>query len=538
MPLPTSYLELRDVQALDGRPWIPLRLVVESKLETEDPDTMRLEEWTGIATAAVEDAHRATASTMSWTGDLDMTPHRSAVEQWGYSAADVFRSGSTPIGINLVIDQHVEEERRSVWHLHPDLVVALGLVRDGDTWFRPEEGWAEVARLANNDEGSPVRLEIKSEFLRDYLAARGMALFCSSYRERVSVTMAAPAAGWPGGSLDETNGNDRRECMTLPSQYPDPTGLHWTRGALWRTEWVAAGTLSTRVRGDTDPHTTTFALKADGTRATAPELIGSNAWLYFDPSVVAALLRHRGGRLSWATRETGTLGATACGVHFGVNRLGLVTVFAKDIGQLMPWEQRIWAAHNVTPDGGVSEELFAAQMMVTPAATVAPERFLAASIAALDTAFRTKHGAPLLRDHDSIPAIFKRANRFLAAEPGGLPELSKELTRLFAERVDVDAVIAALPLTLAKGERKPGSLKAVERLAAKHSSAAEAGTVMAPLFGIYDLRLADAHLGDGMVASGKSRARVVDTDPRAMQGRQLIQSYVDSLEAVTALLSK
>lgn len=538
MPLPTSYLELRDVQALDGRPWIPLRLVVESELETEDPDIVRLEEWTGIATAAVEDAHRATASKMGWTGDLDMTPHRSGVERWGYSAADVFRSGSTPIGINLVIDQHVEEERRSVWHLHPDLVVALGLMRDGDIWFRPEEGWAEVARLVNGDEGSPVRLEIKSEFLRDYLAARGMALFCSSYRERVAVTVTAPATGWPGDSLNEAKGSDRRECMTLPSEYPDATGLHWTRGALWRTEWVAAGAFSTRVRGDTDPHTTTFALETDGTRATAPELIGSNAWLYFEPTVVAALLRHRGGRLRWATEETGAVGATAYGVHFGVNRLGLITVFAKDIGQLKPWEQRIWAAHNVTPDGGVSEELFAAQMMVTPAATVAPERSLATSIDVLDAAFRAKHGAPLLRGHDSLPAILKRANRFLAAETGGLPGLSKELTRLFAERVDVDAIVAALPLTLAKGERKPGSLKAVEKLAAKHGTAADAATIMAPLFGIYDLRLADAHLGDGMVASGKSRAGVIDTDPPAMQGRQLIQSFVDALQAVTALVAK
>lgn len=45
--------------------------------------------------------------------------------------------------------------------------------------------------------------------------------------------------------------------------------------------------------------------------------------------------------------------------HFGVNDLGLITVFAKDIGRLDPWEQRIWSAHNVTPDGGPSRELVA-----------------------------------------------------------------------------------------------------------------------------------------------------------------------------------
>jgi hypothetical protein len=84
------------------------------------------------------------------------------------------------------------------------------------------------------------------------------------------------------------------------------------------------------------------------------------SWLYFDPTIVAALLRHRGGRLRWLTAETGGLGATSHGVHFGVNRLGLITVYAKDIGGLQAWEQRLWSAHNVTPDGGVSRELFAA----------------------------------------------------------------------------------------------------------------------------------------------------------------------------------
>lgn len=61
--------------------------------------------------------------------------------------------------------------------------------------------------------------------------------------------------------------------------------------------------------------------------------------------------------------------------------------------------------------------------------------------------------------------------------------------------------------------------------------------MMAPLFGIYDLRLADAHLGSSLVASGKARAGVEDAVPPAMQGRQLLQSFVDTLRLVTDVLA-
>src|SRR5258708_6442450 len=131
--------------------------------------------------------------------------------------------------------------------------------------------------------------------------------------------------------------------------------------------------------------------------------------------------------------------------------------------------------------------------------------------------------------------LLRRAHRFQAAEADGLFELSKEMTRLFAERIDVDAIVAQL--TLPKGDRKPGSLKELEKLVAHLRSDVEAQNMMAPLFGICDLRLADAHLGSSLVASGKARAGVDDAAPPAMQGRQLLQSFVDTLRLVTDVLA-
>lgn len=530
-----SYFELRDIRPLDGQTWIPLRQTTETRIDPPTPAIASLEEYTGIATAAIENMYRTAATKLGWSDGLDLDAHRAEVEAWGYKSADIFRDWQSSLGINLVIDQFVEETGLAIWHLHPDLIVALGLVREEDRWFRPEEGWAEVVRLERDVERKPVKIEIRAEHLCDYLAARGMALYCSSYRERVMVSSVTPPLSWPKGNFQEASGNDQREGIIKIADYPDPADHFWSRGALWRTEWVEAGNLSTRVRGDADPHISTFALANDGTRVPATKLGKSIDWLYFAPTVVSPLMRHRGARLSWFSQETGSLGATRNSVHFGLNTLGLITVFAKDIGLLAPWEQRIWSAHNVTPEGGVSAELFAAQMEVNPASTVAAETRLESSLGQLDAAFTAKHGKPLLRDHETLPSLLRRTHRFQAAEADGILELAKELTRLFAERVDIDAVLTIVPL--AKGEKKIGSLKALERLVAHHSTVDEAKAMMAPLFGIMDLRIADAHLGSSNVVSGLARAAVDANSPATNQGRQMIDSFVDTLAAITMILA-
>lgn len=530
-----QYFELRDMRRFEGQTWIPLRQATETSIDPPVPTVGPLEEFTGIATAAIEDTHHAAAAKLGWSDGLGLDAHRAGVETWGYKCADIFRDWNTPLGINLVIDQFVEEAGLLIWHLHPDLVVALGLVREEDRWFRPKEGWAEVVRLERDVKGKPVKIEIRAEHLRDYLAARGMALYCSSYHERVMVSSVRPPLPWAKGHFQEATGDDLREGIIKKAEYPHLNNHFWSRGALWRTEWVMAGAMSTRIRGDADPHISSFALANDGTRVPATALGNSIDWLFFAPTVVLPLLRHRGAQLRWFSQETGLLGATKYGVHFGLNTLGLITVFAKDIGKLAPWEQRIWAAHNVTPEGGVSAELFAAQMEVNPASTIAPEARLDDAQAALNTAFAAKHGQPLLRDHETVPSLLRRAHRFQAAEADGVLELAKELTRLFAERIEVDAILTIVPL--AKGEKRIGSLKALERLVAHHSSADEAKSMMAPLFGIMDLRIADAHLGSSNVASGLARAAVNAKSPAATQGRQMISCFVDTLAAITGALA-
>ncbi len=67
--------------------------------------------------------------------------------------------------------------------LSPDLIVALRLIKEGNNWVRPEENFIVVARETFDAIGGHCLIEIKREYLIDYLAARNLSLRLAYYRQ-------------------------------------------------------------------------------------------------------------------------------------------------------------------------------------------------------------------------------------------------------------------------------------------------------------------------------------------------------------------
>ena len=532
--LSPSFFELDDVPAAQGRTWIALRHDGDIERDSPFAGIGAIREYSGIATLAVLSAERSMVDKLTWS-EIDISTHSPSLERGIYRQADVHCDWSDErriIGTRLVVAQGKGGFERQTWHLHHDLTVALKLEREGDTWFRPDEGWIEVARLKRNKEGSPVLLEIRAEMLSDYLAARGMALFLSSYHERSAYFVHRPSYSWASDSREWATGRDNREVYITDADFPpDPSFRFRGLGALWRTEWFKPGSQSVRVRGDAEPDEVSFAVGTNGERKTAAQCISTMTYLAFKPTLVPALLHFRSGSLHWYSRDTGAIAAADTGIHFGVNALGLVTIFAKDIAKLDGWEQRVWAAHSTPLDGGASRELFDAQMNCKPANTKAPEAQIGGVLASLNEAFRTRFSVPVLRDHGSVDTIIRRTHRFRAVEQDGLLALAKELNRLLMERLDLHALRG--PAGVAAKE-KLRELKTLERLVAKSLGEAPARTAMAPLFGINDLRHADAHLGCSLVASGLERAKVEAPDTHPVeQGCQLLETFIATVREIS-----
>jgi hypothetical protein len=248
-----------------------------------------------------------------------------------------------------------------------------------------------------------------------------------------------------------------------------------------------------------------------------------------------ALAARRGGSLGWYTRHTGYVACSpGDGVHFGINPLGLVNVYAKDVALLPDWQQRIWAGHNVAPDGGVSDELLASQMRARPASTKAPERYLAAGLRRLGEVLEEKAGiVGALRNHRDIADLVRRAHRFRATDRAGLLSLAKDLARLTADSLDAAAIQKRL-----KPPKDPkwGSLKSLEHLLATQVGSDEARAVMGSLFGIYDLRLADAHLPSREVDDALDKVGIDKAAPYAFQGYQLMRACVDTIYITIKIL--
>lgn len=90
-------------------------------------------------------------------------------------------------GWHPVLVQYIEVERVHELHINQVIVLALGLKRVGDAWVRPEEDYIEVIKLIRDSDSKAIRMEIRAEFLKDYLCATNSGLILHTYQSRKAV---------------------------------------------------------------------------------------------------------------------------------------------------------------------------------------------------------------------------------------------------------------------------------------------------------------------------------------------------------------
>ena len=577
-----GWFEMKDIRRrnLAAVVWIPLRAARAVERVGQFGFVGFREDWLGARSLAVPADNRSDALTLSWDAIGTHHNHAGYVDNGRYIPADVYEDFQGRFaGVHLVLKQRGGGSERSEWHLHQDFVTTLGLTREGDTWVRPDEDYIEVARLRRASDGSPTLLETRAAHLRDYLCARSMGLVVGSYRERSEIIEDASHISWATDAVEEKGEHDRwigrrmaiheggepygQSMFVMHASRTDvnpeddvpvlglPTDANlqsssWTRqfrgrklyrilGELRRTEWLEPASQSPIVRGDKLSASVSFIIDAEGSRATTDALVDSGRWLWFRPTVVPALIDRRGGSLRWYTRDTG---AVACSpgddVHFGINAIGLVNTYAKDVALLPEWQQRVWVAHNANPEGKLSEELKASHVDATPASTRAPEACLTEALARLQTLAQKKLKITLRRQHDYVAELIPRIHRFRAIDRKGLFALAKDLARITADDIDkrkLQAIVAP-----PKGECW-GSLKSLEKVLATKIDPANARSMLGPLVGVYELRLADAHLpSDDAVDDAMRLIGVDDASPFVVQGYQLLHAAVAAIYQIGTVI--
>lgn len=564
--------------------WIPLRANVDYVKINRFGDNGYLRDSFACGTVAIPLKSRELGDRLGWS-DIGLHETRHYADKDGYKPADSFRldwSNPEIVGVSLILPQHFSLGEAPEWHVHTDLIIALGLRREGDVWIKPDENHAEVIRLRRDSDGSPNLVEIRTEFLRDYLKARDMGLRMTWYKDRDAILSQIDHIRWKDDppQIDEPNYRFRsliaelHEGSGMPfggqtavfrsgrtdvdpdddvPEFGPETGentysetdtfghpgakVFRIEGEIWAEEWVEPAEHSPRVADDHPPSTTFFIVDASGTRESADVLDDEDVgkYLWFRPDVVNDILSRRGGELGWYTQKTGALQLTyGYHTHFGINDAGLLNAYAYDVAKLPEWQRQIWQGHNVAPDGGVCAELLAAQMEVRPAGTHAPEKHIPVALRDVDQLFSEVFGENLFREHRAKKDIIRTLHRFRAVQPSGLFELAKDITRTVIEDFDVKALHR---ISAPQKDQGKGSLKSLERVVAhKLTDLQSAADLLSFLHAIYELRGMTSHLPSSSDSDPYRSLGISRTAPPVEQGRQLLHALMYFLAELCRLL--
>lgn len=574
-----QWFELSDIRhrRFNKSVWIPLRALQDQSIG-ENGYLGYKEDFFGCASLAIPSENKDVVEKIE-LHDINLS-NTGYYQDGKYTSSDEYEGGTGEfIGLHLVLEQHINRAELIEWHLHQDFVLSLGLKRENDSWISPNEGYIEVARLRREANGKPYLLEVRAEHLKDYLCARNMELYIASFFSRKAVVGDASFISWSNGSCSDKTENeswegrvleiheggfpfgkkafvhhvartDVEETDDIPDMSGPPTDKNiksssWERGSkgrklytvigeLWRYEWIESAQISPRLKMDKPKSTAFFIVDEQGKKENRDTLEKERRWLWFKPDVIMALAHRRGGRITWYTRDTGSVCCSPdYDIHFGINHLGLVNAYAKDVARLPEWQQQIWAGHNVSPEGGVSSELLASQVRAEPAETQAPEEFLKRGIKTINELSMRKLNFSLFSEHELLPELFERTHRFRAVDDAGIFALAKDVSRLTADRLNITEMQRIAP---PPSKTQWRSLKSLEHLLATKIDDKKARSLISPLVGAYELRHADAHLPGKETEESFALLDIDRSLPTVIQGYQLLHACVSSLYSVIDVL--
>ncbi len=224
--------------------------------------------------------------------------------------------------------------------------------------------------------------------------------------------------------------------------------------------------------------------------------------------------------------------ASGYSTHFGINASELITVYAYDIAKLPAWEQFLWTASNVAPEGKVSAELLASQVEARPADTHAVEKMLFECMRLLEAEFRVAFNVSLFT-HELDAASMQRVSRFSSEDQASLLRLAKEIVRVFSDRLDVRSLRT---LSNHPDKDKLGSNKLLQSILGQKVGDDSAREVFAAIAGAYDMRVGDAHPTSSKIAETLKLAGIDAAASSLRQGEQLIRNFGHAVCCIRSLL--
>jgi hypothetical protein len=485
-----------------------------------------------------------------------------------------------------VIQRWFETGEPTQWDIFQELEVGLDLLRRGDKWILPDENDVEVARLERDKKGKPTELLFRAEHLRDYLCAKKATLLLTLFEFRNAIEPDFTDLKWNSDRMErnfahgnwegtrsaiheggEAYGsktailhmwresvNPKDDVPVMPHPLEETAAksesftveasgkkLFFLQGRIWLKYWIAPATLSPRIRGDKIEARVHFQVENQEQKTLAGDALKEyRGWLWFKPSVIRRLLSEPKSYIKWYTENTGEIGpASNLMLHFGINRLGLVNILGYTMADLPEWAQKMWVAHNVGPDGGLSEELYMSQNLARPANTTPPEVILWHNLQVLQGKTMGVYGQSLLQQLPTENEFFHRIHRFYCDSFKDVCELCKELHRIVSEPIDKSLLNSKIDPANAK-QSKEKNLGSNKRLALWLDTLGLDGRkTTQSLAGVYDLRQGDAHIEGGDLRKSLALFCIPpDLSDYQLMCREIIGQTANCINAVVNAMPK
>lgn len=419
---------------------------------------------------------------------------------------------------------HPLTQKREI-SISQDFIFAMDLFCIGNNYYDPHFDDELVIRVENDEHKETYKVDIRKDYLLDYLSARNMSLIVDRYFERqvdtisnlyddkiqeevtdysyaLFVSKTLPNGMRPGDSAlimkvsykdvdydeDIPEYDEAKDTQVEQSEVKyEGEGINHYLAEFRRIYVLHNNGISIKIRRDKINLNYKYYVDNTNKKVLSKKLITKIQFLWFKPDIIKILLQGKYCTLRWFTKDTCQIGNMDNHIWFGVNKLGLINVFAKDIIELPEYYQSKWLSYNCPPNGGVSQELLMSQIEASPANTKSSEYLLKVSLQEINEAFLGKYSKPIFKETAETVDIDKQINRFQSVSQDNCFALCKNMNRFIIERFNNDVLIELS----SDMEKRTGSLKRLEHILSKKDG--KASEIISPLFIIYDMRIIDAH---------------------------------------------
>jgi len=220
--------------------------------------------------------------------------------------------------------------------------------------------------------------------------------------------------------------------------------------------------------------------------------------VYFSKDILTYFYNHPDYAVSFASDTYGTIYMKDRYIPFGLNEHGLLIMWLGDLDNLDQKDQIMLLAHNVPSDHSIGCEFYEAQIGAEFTELSQEQRLIRTSgefASAVIERFNHMKAYKMDAEAAELLSHLRRPIHFTEEEFGDSMEV---MTKLFIERIDITPMKTMLRESLGPSElERKGNLRELKTLqlwVETILNSDQAGSILAPLFVLYDLRVAYKHL--------------------------------------------